>query len=127
MGVKLKKGIAVIFNVGDINRTERFYRDILGINVERQSGGNEPDWLLANLSDGVELLFFQGQETIGRSPVVVFELEEGYMETVLEKLAKEGAEIVTPVSKAPGGWSADILDPDGHPLAFFQSGDLPLR
>lgn len=127
MAVKLKKGIAVIFNVGDINRTERFYRDVLGINVERQPGGDESDWLLANLSDGVELLFFQGQEAIGRSPVVVFELEEGYMETVLERLAQEGVEIVTPVSEAPGGWSADILDPDGHPLAFFQSSELPLR
>ncbi len=75
----------------------------------------------------VELLFFQGKEDIGRSPVVVFELEEGYMESVLEKLAKEGVQIVTPVSEAPGGWSADFIDPDGHPLAFFQSGDLPLR
>ncbi|WP_353125818.1 VOC family protein [Parapedobacter pyrenivorans] len=127
MKVKLKKGIGIVFNVSDINRTERFYRDILGIETERQPGGDEPDWLMAKLSSDVELMFFQGKEEIGRSPVVVFELEEGYMESVLEKLAKEGVEIATPVTEAPGGWSADFLDPDGHPMAFYQSGDLPLR
>src|SRR5690606_16175752 len=127
MGVKLKKGIAVLFNVSDINRTERFYRDTLGIEIERQPGGDEGDWLLGKVGDGIELLFFEGTVEIGRSPIVVFELEEGYMESVLERLAKEGVEIVTPVSEAPGGWSADIADPDGYPLAFFQSGELPLN
>ncbi|MEH6306309.1 VOC family protein [Olivibacter sp. CPCC 100613] len=127
MEVKLKKGIAVLFNVGDINRTERFYREILGIEIERQSGDNEPDWLIAKISSGVELLFFEGREEIGRSPIVVFELEEGYIESVMEKLAREGVEMVTPVTEAPGGWSADFSDPDGHPLAFYQTGDLPLR
>ena len=61
------------------------------------------------------------------SPIVVFELAEGYMESVLEKLAGEGVEIVTPVTEAPGGWSSEFVDPDGHPLAFFQSGELPLN
>jgi glyoxylase I family protein len=127
MKVKLKEGIGIVFNVSDISRTEYFYRDILGIETERQPGGNEPDWLLARLNSNIELMFFEGKEEIGRSPVVVFELEEGYMEAVLEKLAKEGVEIATPVTEAPGGWSADFSDPDGHPLAFYQSGDLPLR
>ena len=127
MAVKLKQGIGVVFMVSDLYRTERFYRDTLGIGTERQSGEGEPDWLIGRLGNGIELMFFEGKEEIGRSPVVVFELEDGYMETVLEKLAKEGVEIVTPVTEAPGGWSADIADPDGHPLAFYQSGDLPLR
>ncbi|MBK1441126.1 VOC family protein [Parapedobacter sp. ISTM3] len=127
MDLKLKKGIAIIFNVSDIDRTEHFYRNVLGIETVRQSGGDEADWLIAKWEDHVELLFFQGTEKAGRSPVVVFELEDGYMESVLEKLANEGVEIVTPVTEAPGGWSAEIADPDGHPLAFFQSGELPLR
>ena len=33
--------------------------------------------------------------------------------------------IVTPVSEAPGGWSADFLDPDGFGLGLWQSGELP--
>jgi len=128
MGVKLKNGIGIVFNVSDLNRAERFYRDILGVEIERQPGGDgEPDWLLGKIGNGVELMFFEGTETVGRSPVVVFELSDGYMESVLEKLAGEGVEIITPVTEAPGGWSADILDPDGHPLAFYHSGELPLR
>lgn len=125
--MKLKQGIGVVFNVKDINRSESFYRDILGIHVERQPGGDEPDWLLATLGNGVEMMFFEGEERIGRSPIIVFELEDGYMETVLENLAKKGVEIVNPVSEAPGGWSADFKDPDGHPLAFYQTGSLPLK
>lgn len=128
MGVKLKNGIGIVFNVSDLNRAEHFYRDILGVEIERQPGGDgEPDWLLGKIGNAVELMFFEGTETVGRSPVVVFELSDGYMESVLEKLAGEGVEIITPVTEAPGGWSADIRDPDGHPLAFYQSGELPLR
>ncbi|WP_236978690.1 VOC family protein [Membranihabitans maritimus] len=118
---------SVVFNVSSIERTERFYRDILGVDTERQPGGEEPDWLIAKTANGVELLFFEGKEEIGRSPIIVFELEEGYMETVLEEMSKAGVEIVTPVSEAPGGWSSDFLDPDGHPMAFYQSGELPLK
>ncbi len=127
MGVKLKQGIGVLFNVSDLNRTEHFYRDILGIDIERQPGGDEPDWLLGKLGDAVELMFFEGKDEIGRSPIVVFELNEGGMESVLEKLSGQGVEIVTPVTEAPGGWSSEFVDPDGHPLAFYQSGELPLR
>jgi glyoxylase I family protein len=36
-----------------------------------------------------------------------------------------GVEIVTPVSEAPGGWSAELKDPDGHALALYQDGALP--
>lgn len=118
---------AVVFNVSDISRTEYFYRDILGIDLQRQPGGDEPDWLMGSLGNGTELLFFEGKEDIGRSPVVVFGLDEGYIDSVIEEMGKKGVEIVTPVTEAPGGWSADFLDPDGHPLAFYQSESLPRR
>lgn len=115
----------VVFNVKDINRTEQFYKNIIGIDVQRQDGGDEGDWLLAVLENGVQLIFFEGEESIGRSPIIVFELEEGYIDDLVVEMAKEGVEIVTPVSEAPGGWSADFLDPDGHPLSLYQDGNLP--
>ena len=121
------KNFGVVFNVSDIDRTERFYRDILGIELERQPGGDHGDWLMGVFDNGLELMFFEGEETIGRSPIVVFELEEGYIESIVEEMAKEGVEIVTPVTEAPGGWSVDFRDPDGHPMAFFQSENLPLQ
>lgn len=121
------KDFAVVFNVSDINRTQKFYRDILGIELERQTAGDDGDWLIATLNNDVHLIFFEGEETIGRSPVIVFELEEGYIDDVIEEMAKEGAEIVTPVTEAPGGWSADFHDPDGHILSLFQAEKLPRR
>lgn len=121
------KDFAVVFNVSDINRTQKFYRNILGIELERQSAGDEGEWLIATLNNDVHLIFFEGEETIGRSPVIVFELEEGYIDEVIEEMAKEGAEIVTPVTEAPGGWSADFRDPDGHILSLFQNEKLPRR
>lgn len=38
--------------------------------------------------------------------------------------AAAGIEIVTPVSQAPDGWFADIRDPDGHIVSFYQSDKL---
>lgn len=117
----------IVFNVSSIDRTQQFYRNILGIELERQPGGDEGDWLFGTLANGTQLIFFEGEESIGHSPVIVFELEEGYIDHVVEEMAKEGAEIVTPVTEAPGGWSADFQDPDGHPLALFQSEKLPRK
>ena len=47
------------------------------------------------------------------------------MTTFFASLAASGVEIVTPVSEAPGGWSADFKDPDGHVVSFFQAAELP--
>lgn len=117
----------VVFNVKDINRTEQFYKNIIGIDVQRQPGGDEGDWLLAILENGVQLMFFEGEESIGKSPIIVFELEEGYIDDLVDEMAKEGVEMVTPVSEAPGGWSTEFLDPDGHPLSLYQGEHLPRK
>ena len=46
------------------------------------------------------------------------------VEAAVASLAQAGVEIVTPVSEAPGGWSAEFKDPDGHLLALYQTADL---
>jgi len=38
---------------------------------------------------------------------------------------QQGVTIVTPVSEAPGGWSADFLDPDGFGLGLWSPEDKP--
>ncbi len=113
------KNVAVVFMVGDLERTRRFYREALGIELEPQDG------LLYALIGTVELIFFQGEASRGTSPQFVFGLEEGGIDTLAERLASMGVEVVTPVSEAPGGWSVDFRDPDGHVLSLYQSGELP--
>jgi glyoxylase I family protein len=61
----------------------------------------------------------------GNSPAVIFTVDEGGIDDIVAGLAEKGVTIVTPVSEAPGGWSADVLDPDGFSIGFWQSGDLP--
>ncbi|HCY54915.1 MAG TPA: glyoxalase [Oceanicaulis sp.] len=117
--------IAVVFNVADIERTERFYRDTLGLDVTRQEGA-EPFWLIADLTAGSQLIFFQSDDVRpGNTPIVVFDLKAGGIDDLITALAEQGVTIVTPVSEAPGGWSADFLDPDGNALAFWQRAEVP--
>ena len=116
----------VCFYVTDIARTEKFYRDVLGLDVtNRGDDGAGNDWLQANTVGGVELIFFKAECRPGNSPIIVFDLAEGGIDTVVAALAEKGATIVTPVSHAPGGWSAEISDPDGHMISMYQSEEAP--
>lgn len=115
-------GLAVVFMVESLERTRRFYAEALGLDLAQKEG-----YLLGTLPGGTELLFFVGEAVRGTSPQVVFGLEEGGIDTVAEALAARGMQVLTPVTEAPGGWSVEFKDPDGHPLAFFQDGALPRR
>lgn len=126
MLASLKIG-AVVYYVTDIARAETFYRDVLGLEVARMGDdGSGNDWLMAPTSGGVDLLFFKNTDMkSGQSPTVVYNLAEGGIDGIVGGLAKKGATIVTPVSHAPGGWSADLADPDGHLFSFYQTADVP--
>ena len=120
-------GISIIFNVADVDRTERFYRRHLGLDFARNAEEDGSVWLLAKLAQDTELVVFAGEPQPGNTPLVVFGLPEGGIESFVESLAAAGVEIVTPVSEAPGGWSADFLDPDGQTVAVYQEDGLPMR
>jgi len=115
------EGLAIIFMVADLKRTQKFYRDALGIELAQEEG-----YLLGKLP-GSELVFFPGEPKPGNSPQVVFGLERGGIDTLAEQLVKQGVQVLTPVSEAPGGWSVEFADPDDHKLAFFQLGSLPRK
>ena len=115
-------GIAVVFKVQNLDRTREFYAEALGLELARMEG-----YLLGTLSSGTELVFFEGEAERGTSPQIVFGLDEGGIDTAAEALVTRGVQLLTPVSEAPGGWSLEFKDPDGHPLAFFQAEALPRR
>ncbi len=120
MSAKFKyDGLAIIFLVADLERTRTFYRDALGLELAQEDG-----YLLGKLA-GSELLFFPGEPKVGNSPQIVFGLERGGIDTLVEHLANQGVQVLAPVSEAPGGWSVEFVDPDEHKLAFFQLGSLP--
>jgi predicted enzyme related to lactoylglutathione lyase len=121
---------AIVFYVKDIKRAEAFYRDVLGLQTRMMPPGDDPDhpgpWMMTDVGE-TSLIFFERAEKPGKTPIVVFTLDKGGIENVVEQLAKKGVEIVVPVSEAPGGWTADWLDPDGHVFSVFQSDKQPRR
>lgn len=118
------KQASVVYYVSDIARTETFYNETLGLSLERMEGA-EPYWLQGHLEGGLDLIFFQQDAVRGSTPAIVFTLPDGGIDDVVADLASKGVTIVTPVSEAPGGWSADILDPDGFGLGLWQSEEFP--
>ena len=115
---------SIVFYVADIARTEAFYRDTLGIDLNRMEGA-EPFWLSGQLDQGLEVIFFEMDGVRGNTPALIFDIAEGGIDDIVAALVEKGVTIVTPVSEAPGGWSADSLDPDGFGLGLYQSGDKP--
>ena len=119
---------AICYYVSDVDKTEAFYRDALGLDVQRmEDDGSGNDWLLAKTGNDIELLFFQQESRPGNSPIIVFYLPEGGIDDTVNALAEKGVTIVTPVSHAPGGWSAEIADPDNHQISMYQSDELPRK
>lgn len=116
----------ICYYVSDIARTEAFYRDVLGLEVVNMGDdGSGQNWLMANTAGGIELIFFKQESRPGNTPIVVFDLAEGGIDTVVSALTEKGVTIVTPVSEAPGGFSAEFADPDGHVLSMYQTGEQP--
>lgn len=115
---------SIVFYVADIARTERFYTKTLGIDLTRMEGA-EPFWLNGRLDNGLEIIFFEMDGVRGNTPALIFDIAEGGIDDVVAGLVAEGVTIVTPVSEAPGGWSADFLDPDGFGLGLYQSAEKP--
>lgn len=117
---------AICYYVSDIARTEKFYRDVLGLDIERmEDDGDSHAWLMARTVNEIELIFFQQDSRPGNSPIIVFDIADGGIDDIVSGLAGKGATIVTPVSHAPGGWSAEIADPDGHTVSMYQSEEKP--
>ncbi|MBE7734181.1 VOC family protein [Devosia faecipullorum] len=118
------KSASVVYYVSDIARTEKFYNESFGLDLQRMEGA-EPFWLQGSLESGLEIIFFQQEGVRGNTPAIIFTVDDGGIDDVVADLVAKGVTIVTPVSEAPGGWSADFLDPDGFGLGLWQSEELP--
>ena len=115
---------AVVFMVKDIEHSHAFYRDAFGLNLERLPGEDGGTWLMGRAGE-ISVICFEGEAQPGQSPIVVFELQDGGIDAVAEALAGKGVQVVTPVSEAPGGFSFDFADPDGHVWSCWQPNDKP--
>lgn len=117
------KNLAIVFVVADLPRAHRFYSKTLGLAFEVEDLEN--GYLQARLPGDVEFVFLRGDAPRGATPQVVFGLAKGGIDAMVASLAAAGVEIVTAVTEAPGGWSAEFKDSEGHMLSLYQDGALP--
>ena len=114
----------VVLFVSSLPRSIEFYRNTLGLEVAPVEDGHEGPFTTAQ-AGAVTLVFIERPARAGESPVLVFSLEGG-IDRCAEHLARQGVEIVVPVSEAPdGGLTLDFLDPDGIVLSLYQPPGAP--
>lgn len=113
---------AVVFMVKDLEASRDFYGNVLGLRTEL---AESPEGRMLTAAIGnVVLVFFQGNERPGRTPIVVFQIGDEDINRLVDRLVEQGVEIVAPVQHAPdGGLTADFMDPDGHVLSLYRSAD----
>ena len=117
-----KDGITgIVFFVRDLDRSQAFYSQTLGLTAEIHGEGEER--FMMGQAGQTSIIFFESPEP--RPPLPVFGLEEGGIEDVVARLAEQNVQIVTPVSHAPGGWTADFEDPDGTMFSLYQDAAKP--
>ncbi len=87
----------IVYYVSDIDRTEAFYRDTLGLAVDRVPGDGPEhggDFLIAHTASNIDLIFFANPEARpGQSPIIVFTLADGGINNIVSGLAKKGVTI----------------------------------
>lgn len=116
----------LVHQASDLDRTERFYREVFGIAFERRGEG-KGRFLFARLGPDFSISFNQGVPQPGNSPLMTFTLADGGIADVVEALASRGATIVTPLHEAPGdGHGVVFHDPDAHALGLYQPAGKPL-
>lgn len=115
----------LVCHSADLDRTARFYREAFDIAFEKRGSGRDA-FLFARLSPDFSISFNQGQPEPGKSPIITFTLAEGGIADAVAALAANGATIVAPVSPAPDGHGAVLLDPDRHRLGLYQPATKPV-
>jgi predicted enzyme related to lactoylglutathione lyase len=107
----------VMLGVGDTERSVRFYRDTIGLDLQHNAGG-----FAFFGAGGVTLAL---SEQLGRAvhpkagaTEIIFPVDS--VSTMQADLAARGCEFINePREVTPGSWAASFADPDGHRLTLF--------
>lgn len=120
----LPQGIShFMLGVRDLAASVRFYRDLLGLEVQFESPG------FAFMRAGSVTLVLSeplgriGENIVGATEIVfsVDDVVQSY-----ELLRSRGVKFIqAPRSVTPSDWAANFLDPDGHRLSVFGPVENP--
>jgi lactoylglutathione lyase len=118
MGLVKRLNVVYLY-VRDLDRSLAFYRDVLGIPIERDA--HNPDWAEARFPDGMRFAlhpWHEGVPEIGSGSVMIdFEVED--LDEALARLREAGVEVGEPL-REPWGSVCSLIDPDGYRIDLFQ-------
>lgn len=117
------KFIFATIHVKDLERSIRFYEDVIGLKTVRRFPGG-PDMEIAFLADGpaeIELICNKNNTPLkyGEYPSLGFEVDD--LNEAMEKMKSQNIEIVSgPVQPNPATRFFFINDPDGVSLEIIE-------
>ncbi|WP_430593229.1 VOC family protein [Humidisolicoccus flavus] len=111
---------AVWVPVSDMERAIRFYREVLGLDIEQQ----DTNWSEATIKGGLTI-GLNGHETAkqntdGGGAVITF-YPEGSIEDERDRLVSQGVEITDEIGDYPWGRFLPFKDSEGNDLQLFVS------
>jgi catechol 2,3-dioxygenase-like lactoylglutathione lyase family enzyme len=111
----VRKLNVVYLYVSDLERSLRFYRDVLGIPLE-----GDGDWQEASLG-GTRFALHRAHEGIGKlsSGTIHVDLEVADLDAATERLRAADVEVAETV-RDEWGAAAKVADPDGYELYLFE-------
>ncbi len=107
----------VYLYASDLERSLAFYRDVLGLRLERHP--HDEHWAEVAFANGTRFALHRATHRPPHAPATVevsFEVED--VDAAVERLRAAGA-TVTQVMHEPWGSLATVVDPDGYELGLF--------
>lgn len=113
--------ITPILNVSDMQRSLRYYSDVMGFNIEWQWG--EPTGFACVRRDKVEIFLCENAQGGGQSWMSIF-VED--VDALYEQYKEAGATIRQPPTNFPWGVrEMNVEDPDGHRFRVGSESSAP--
>lgn len=117
----------ILLRPADLDRSRRFYRDVLGLGVYREFGPADDPGVVFFLGPGFLEVSGSGSGTAGQSLMLWLQVRD--IRAEYERLAAAGVRTLREPRTEPWGLIEGWLeDPDGVPIVLVQvPADHPLR
>lgn len=117
----------ILLRPGSLDRSRRFYRDVLGLAVYREFGPPDDPGVVFFLGPGLLEVSGRSDDPVGRSVMIWIQVRDVHAER--DRLAAAGVRIARePVTEPWGLTEMWIEDPDGLPIVLVEvPADHPLR
>lgn len=110
--------------VKDLDRSVKFYSEVLGINVQKQSFEDVNFAVLEHKEGNGGCLVPRGDEVATNGGILVYFNVHGRIQDAVAKTTSHGGEIVLPVHAiGPHGFRAIVLDSEGNRIALHSQID----